>query len=84
MAETPAVNGEARERVAVLKQRMDDCQKLHADRYAQVVATLERQGQRIDRLEDTVLVMTTRIGMWAAGGAAVAGILVQLAFKLFA
>jgi len=28
--------------------------------------------------------MTTRIGMWAAGGAAIAGILVQLAFKLFA
>jgi len=28
--------------------------------------------------------MTTRIGMWAAGGAALAGILVQLAFKLFA
>jgi len=83
MAETPAVNGEARERVAVLKQRMDDCQKSNADRYAQLVATLERQGQRIDRLEDTVLVMTTRIGMWAAGGAALAGILVQLAFKLF-
>ena len=84
MHETPVVNGEARERVAVLRQRMDDCQKASSDRYAQIAATLEKQGQRIDKLEDTVLVMTTRIGMWAAGGAAVAGILVQLAFKLFA
>lgn len=84
MPETPAANGVAREHVAVLRQRMDDCQKASSDRYAQIAATLEKQGQRIDKLEDTVLVMTTRIGMWAAGGAAVAGILVQLAFKLFA
>jgi len=84
MPEAPAVNGVAREKVAVLTQRMDDCQKASADRYAQIAATLEKQCQRIDKLEDTVLVMTTRIGMWAAGGAAIAGILVQLAFKLFA
>lgn len=84
MSVTPAVNGDAREKVAVLKQRIDDCQHASADRFVQITTTLEKQGQRIDKLEDTVLVMTTRIGMWAAGGAAIAGILVQLAFKLFA
>jgi len=80
----PPVNGEARRDIAVLSQRMDDCQVWSRERFAELAAEQKRQAECIGKLEDSVLVMTTRIGMWAAGGAALAGILVQIAFRLFA
>ncbi len=82
MTDTPHINGVAREGVAVLRQRMDDCQAASREHRERTSAEVHTLRTKLDNLEDRMLVMQTRLGMWAALGAAVASILVQLGFKL--
>jgi len=74
-----AVNGEARTGVAVLCSRveridreMTDNDEAHKAIYA-----------RLERLEIAIVQLQTRVAMWAAIGAALAGIAVQVAFKVW-
>jgi len=53
-----------------------------ADRTA-MIKTLDAFDARLDQLEDQMTALQTRIGMWAAGGAILGALLIQVGFKVF-
>ena len=74
-----AVNGEARTGVAVLCTRVDriDHEITENDEAHKAIYA------RLERLEIAIAQLQTRVAMWAAIGAALAGIAVQVAFKVW-
>jgi len=82
MDQPAAVNGEARTNIAVLDQRMSDCQRASWQRLGKIEKTLEKLDTRLDEVDRDMARLKTTLGIWAAVGAFTASILVQALFRL--
>lgn len=82
MSEQPVVNGEARQRIAVLERIHEDCARAqdvrHADNRQDHVAIFERLG----RSELMLAKIETRVLMISGGGAFVGAAAVQIIIRL--
>ncbi len=87
-AAATAVNGEARTGVAVLAQRMDDCQHIEEQRWNDNSAQHEDVFKRLGKIEVELGKQGVRVGIWATLGAMIGSALVggaiQLALKFMA
>lgn len=80
---TQTVNGEARTAVAVLAQRVNGNELREAECREQNHQDHETMFDRLRTLEVALAQLQTRVAFWAAVGAAIAGIAVQVAFKIW-